>query len=210
MYGFKKLNKEKVVEICKLGHEGIKSSEVAKKYGVSIGTINDILVGRVCKTHTEGIRPTNRNKIKYKTLSDCVVEKIRDTSNPVRVLERELGISRSVIKRCRAKFLNVTAPPQTTVYDRMTEEQKSIVHDLTISQTQAAKIIGTSRSVIKYGREKFFNTKTHTRPIMYDRMIDKEKSIIHDLTISIYKAAVMLGVSADTVQRGREKFIRLQ
>ena len=65
MDNFNKLDKQKVLEICKLGFSDIKSYEVAKQYGVSRGTIVDIWNGRVCRNITDSYRPEHRGKIKY-------------------------------------------------------------------------------------------------------------------------------------------------
>jgi predicted regulator of amino acid metabolism with ACT domain len=159
MYAFKKFNSDKIKEICHLGFTDISASEIAKKFGVSRGTIVDIWMDRVCETYTDGIRPIHRGKLKYDKLSDEELNRIIDISIPVRTLSRGLGIGRRVIMRCREKILKVTPIPQTTIYDRMTDEERAIVHDLTIPQRKAAEMLGVCRYVIVMGRKKLISAK---------------------------------------------------
>ena len=99
---YKKLSKDEVIKICKLGFTELKTIEVAKMFGVSRGTVCDIWNARACQSITEGIRPTHRGKV-VKVTQEQVNAILKTTGNS-RTLSKELGICRSVIKRVRKNY----------------------------------------------------------------------------------------------------------
>lgn len=100
----KKLTKENVLEICKMGREKIPSKPVSEKYNISRGTVTEIWRGDIWAHATEGLRPESTYPRKYDKISE--EHKLIIMNKDIKIMEaaKLVGIERHTAARWRKLF----------------------------------------------------------------------------------------------------------
>lgn len=99
-----KLDRYKVVEICKRGLDGERAEDIAKDFGVNTGAVHQVWRGETWADFTYGIRP-NRRIEKFSTLTNEQLRLITDTSKTTIQIAKELGINRHTVSNWRKKII---------------------------------------------------------------------------------------------------------
>lgn len=101
----KKLTKEDVIDICKMGTEKISSKIVSEKYNINRNTVTEIWRGEIWNHATNGIRPESTYHRKHDKLT---AEQKKILLSDMRTIEisKILKIDRHTVSRWRKKFLD--------------------------------------------------------------------------------------------------------